>query len=442
LLLQYGFSKLLSVGTTERDPFCAQTGFLHDFPVNKRIRSRFLSLTGLLAWGKMKSVKRMNKNLEYAPKRRVNLDATSYGPLIKLVIALCVLAALVLLVVFVAMPLVNARIQSGAPLFGSAPAIEPAKQTDSPQNAILTNEVKTVQFGEGYGLPTAVVDPSVFDGEILFATGINENACDRLVRLNPETGAFANIALTRLNDTIRYPLENADIILYADCKTTGGGSIVRLDKATGETAVLAEFALDAPKLLFESPYVVWTERTDGKTAKVMVCDVTSGELLTLAVLNSAAYAESAPSIKSGQVLYADADTQNSGSSLIRTVLLSDNSRWDFSAGSYVHDPKSAGDRWAYLSGNHDTDSDLYVSVGGGAPKRVASGVIDFDITRTCVVFSRDETVYAYAFADDKTYLISETGINAQFVMAGEDYALWRDMSNPAQTLWKYIKVTN
>ncbi|MEN6637389.1 MAG: hypothetical protein ABFC56_16180 [Clostridiaceae bacterium] len=382
----------------------------------------------------------MNKNLSYTPKRRVNLDATSYGPLIKLVIALCVLAALVLIVVFVAMPLVNARIQSGASLFGSTPAVEPAKQTDSPLNPILTNEVRTVQFGEGYGLPTAVVDPSVFDGEILFATGASENACDRLVRLNPETGAFTNIAITRINDTIRYPVESASVIVYADCKTAGGGSIIKLDKATGETAVLAEFALDAPKIVFESPYAVWTERTDGTTARIMVCDVTSGELLTLAVLGSAVYAESVPSIKSGQVIYADADTKNAGSSLIRTVLLTDNSRWDFSAGSFVHDPKSAGDRWAYLSGNHDENSDLYVSVGGGAPKRVASGVIDFDITQSCVVFSRDETVYAYVFTDDKTYVISETGTNAQFVMADEDYAIWRDMSDPNQILWKYIKV--
>ena len=80
------------------------------------------------------------------------------------------------------------------------------------------------------------------------------------------------------------------------------------------------------------------------------------------------------------------------------------------------------------------------SVGGGAPKKVASGVIDFDITQNCVVFSRDETVYAYVFADDKTYLISETGSNAQFVMAGGSYAIWRDMSDPAQTLWKYLRV--
>jgi hypothetical protein len=403
------------------------------------IRSRFLSLTRLRACVKMKDVKRMSKNLTYAPKRRMNLDATSYGPLIKLAIALVILAAIVLVAVFVAVPLISARVNT-AVTDGNTPAQTTLKQTASPVNAILTNEVKTVQFGDGYGLPTAVVDPSVYGDEILFATGADENSCDRLVRLNPTTGAFTNIAITRINDTLRYPVESADVILYADCKTAGGGSIVRLDKATGETAVLAEFAQDVPKLSLESPYAVWTERTAGTTAKVMVCDVTTGELLTLAVLTGSAYAESAPSIKSGQVIFADADAQHPGQSLIRTVLLADNSRWDFAAGSFVHDPKSAGDRWAFLSGNHDESSDLYISVGGSAAKRVASGVIDFDITSTCVVFSRDETVYAYVFADDKTYVISETGTNAQFVMAGGDYALWRDMSDPAQTLWKYLKV--
>ncbi len=370
----------------------------------------------------------------------MNLDATSYGPVLKLVVALFLLAALALLVAFVAVPLVRMRLESGTPLIGGTPTQTVAKETAAPVNPILTNEVKTVQYGEGYGMPTAVVDPSVFGGAILFATGASEDACTRLVRLDPETGAFVNIDIPLMNDTIRYPVENDSIIVYADCKTDGGGSIVRLDKATGETTALSEFVMEAPKISMEAPYAVWTERTDETTAKLTVCDVTSGELLTLAVFTDSVYAESDPSIKSGQVIYADEDSANPGDSLIRTVLLSDNSRWDFSAGSFVHDPKSAGDRWAYLSGNHDENSDLYISVGGAAPVRVASGVIDFDITPTCVVFSRDETVYAYVFADNKTYVISETGVNSQFVMAGGDYALWRDMTDPDLPLWKYIKV--
>ena len=358
----------------------------------------------------------------------------------KLVFTLLILLAFILLTIFVFVPFIGERLESGTPLFGNTPAAEEATETALPVNPILTNQVKTVQYGSGYGLPTAVVDPSVFQGEILFATGDSADSCDRLVRLNPETGAFVTIGLTRLNDTIRYPVEDSDIILYADCKSDGGGSIVRLDKATGKTVVLSEFALEAPKLALEAPYAVWTERTDAATAKLIVCNVTDGELLTLALLTNSPYAESDPSIYSGQVIYADADTSNSGNSLIRTVLLADNSRWDFSAGSYVHDPKSAGDRWAYLSGNHDGESDLFVSVGGDAPSRVARGVIDFDITPSCVVFSRDETVYAYVFSDNKTYVLSETGTNSQFVMAGGDYALWRDISDPDQPLWKYIKV--
>lgn len=401
----------------------------------------FPALTERAGWGKMINVKRSSKHLKYSPsRRRWNLDATSYGPAMKLIITLLVLLAFVLLAAFVFVPFVAGRLESGAPLFGATPAAEAAEQTAPPVNPILTNQVETVQFGAGYGLPTAVVDPSVWQGEILFATGASGDACDRLVRLDPGTGAFTNIEITRINDTLRYPVENADRILYADCKSGGGGSIVQFDKATGKTAVLSEFALEAPKLALEAPYAVWTERTDAATAKLIVCDVTSGELLTLAVFTNSSYAESAPSICSGQVIYADADTANPGNSLIRTVLLTDNSRWDFSAGSYVHDPKSAGDRWAYLTGNHDGESDLYVSVGGSAPSLVARGVVDFGITPSCVVFSRDETVYAYVFSDNKTYVLSETGTNSQFVMAGGDYALWRDMSDPDQPLWKYIKV--
>ncbi|MEN6563548.1 MAG: hypothetical protein ABFD11_08380 [Christensenella sp.] len=383
----------------------------------------------------------MSKHLKYSPsRRRWNLDATSFGPALKLVLVLLLLAAFALLTIFVLVPFVSQRLTNGYSLFGETPKAEQASETAPPINPMLLNQVKTVQYGAGYGLPTAVVDPSVYEGEILFTTGENENACDRLVRLNPETGVFANVEIKRLNDTIRYPVESVDAILYADCKTAGGGSIVKLDKATGKTAVLSEFAQGVPKLSYESPYAVWTERTDDSTAKLMVCDVTNGELVTLAVFRNSPYAESEPSIKSGQVIYADADASNASGSLIRTVLLADNSRWDFTAGSFVHDPKSAGDRWAYLSGNHDGSSDLYVSVGGNAPNRIARGVIDFDITPTCVVFSRDETVYAYAFADQKTYVLSETGTNSQFVMAGGDYALWRDMTDPGQPLWKYIKV--
>ncbi len=388
----------------------------------------------------MITVKRSSKHLKYTPsKRRWNLDATSFGPALKLVVALLLLAGLVLLTVYTVVPFLTEKLQNGGSLF-SKETETAVVETPAPTNPILANQVKTVQYGEGYGLPAAVVDPSVYENEILFATGESEDACDRLVRLEPETGAFETVEVQRTNDTLRCPVENADVLVYLDAKLAGGGSIRMLDKLSGETSVLAEYAYAAPHLSLEAPYLVWTEHTGETTAKLMVCNIETKELLTLAVFEDSSYADSEPSIKSGQVIYADADETNPDDSLIRTVLLSDGSRWDYSAGTYVHDPKSAGDRWAYLTGNHDGDSDLYVSVNGGSPKRIARGVIDFDITLSCVVYSRDETVYAYTFSDDKTFVLSETSTNSQFVMAGGDYALWRDMTDPDSPLWKYIKV--
>jgi len=388
----------------------------------------------------MINVKRSSKHLKYTPsKRRWNLDATSFGPALKLVVALLLLAGLVLLTVYAVVPFLTEKLQNGGSLF-SKETETAVVETPAPTNPILANQVKTVQYGEGYGLPAAVVDPSVYENEILFATGESEDACDRLVRLEPETGAFETVEVQRINDTLRCPVENADVLAYLDAKLAGGGSIRMLDKASGETSVLAEYAYAAPHLSLEAPYLIWTEHTGETAAKLMVCNIETKELLTLAVFEDSSYADSKPSIRSGQVIYADADETNPGDSLIRTVLLSDGSRWDYSAGTYVHDPKSAGDRWAYLTGNHDGDSDLYVSVSGGSPKRIARGVIDFDITLSCVVYSRDETVYAYTFSDDKTFVLSETSTNSQFVMAGGDYALWRDMTDPDSPLWKYIKV--
>ncbi len=399
--------------------------------------SRVFALTGAAGCGKMGIVKRSNQNLNYTPKRRgVNFDATSGGPLLKLALGALIVLALVAAVAFLLVPYLARRMASGTPEAESTPRTGAAAA-----HPILSNAVGTVRYGEGYGMPTAVVDPSVYEDAILFATGASENACDRLVRLNPETGAFESIAVARENDTLRYPSENADTIVYIDAKDGGGGSIRKLDKATQENVVLCKFSCGMPRLQFEAPYLVWTERALDGSGKLMVCDSTTGELLTLALFGAdSPYAASDPSIKSGQVLYADADPSSEGESLIRTLLLSDGSGWDYAAGGYVHDPKSAGDRWAYLSGDHGAEGDLYIVVGGGKARRIARGAVDFAITSTCVVYNRDETVFAYVFSDDKTYILSETGANAQLVAAGGDYAIWRDRTAPGAPVWQFIRV--
>ena len=385
-------------------------------------------------------MKRVTQNLKYTPnRRRVHLDETSFGPVVKLVLAAVLIIGFAVLTALVIVPFLKDWFAGRAALPWQEQTSPRPALTAEPAHPILSNAVDTVRFGDGVDAGV-VVDPSIHDDRILFATGEEAARCDRLVRLDPFSGQSEVIEIDLQFDALRYPVEDAERIVYIDARAGGGGSIRLLEKASGETETLYELAWDIPRLFFEWPYLVWTERADESLSRLFALDLTSGEAVTLARFEDSPYASSAPSVRSGQVLYADEDMGQPGASLIRTVLLSDASRWDYAAGSYVHDPKTVGDRWAYLTGDHGEESDLYVVSGGGAPLRIARGAVDFAITPTCVVYNRDETVYAYVFSDHKTYVLSETSHNAQLVTAGGSYALWRDLTDEDQSVWKYIKV--
>lgn len=382
------------------------------------------------------SVKRVRKNLQYSSApRRMHLDETRFGPILKFALMILALIVFTLAVVFLLVPAMTRWFSKLSVPFSEgqsgSPAAEAAQQANNP---ILGNLAQTIS-AEG---AAALADVSVYDGQLLFAAGADAAHCDRLVRLNPQTGEQSVITLSLTYDTLRYPHEDADSIVYLDAKTEGGGNICLFDKNTGETHVVYKVAFGAPRLCYEAPYLVFTEWTGDNAASLYVCDLDSGEALALATFSASPYAASAPSLRSGQVLYADAG--EGGNSLIRTVLLQDGARWDYAAGMYVHDPKTAGDRWAWISGDHGTDSDLYVSVQGGQPALIARGVIDFAITSTCVVYNRDETVFAYSFLDDKTYVLSQTAHNCQLLTAEGDYAVWQDVTDAAHPVWRYIRV--
>lgn len=345
------------------------------------------------------------------------------------------LTAFALMTVFWLVPFLTERFAQRKLAF-EAPEQVAAQSAQAKPQAILSNTVSTLHFSEGESVYP--VDISIYGGKLLFAAG---EQADAFVRFDPETGLAEQLDIRPENDFLRAPVENADALFYLDALSEGGGSIRRVDKATGENTILCAASAGARKLLLEEPYLVWTEQADKTRTRLVAYDYQTGKSVTLALFdNDSPYASSQPSLKSGQVLYADEDADQAGCSLICAVLPNTGTRLDYAAGAYVHDPKSAGDRWAYLAGDHGDNADLYVVNGGGTPRRIARGATDFDITPACVAFGRDETVFAYLFADDRIYVLSETATNAQFVLAAGDYVIWRDCTNPKAPVWKYIKV--
>lgn len=366
--------------------------------------------------------------------RKTNLDATSAGPIVKLALAALGLLAAVLLTVFVLVPYLTGWLKSGLRYPWSEPTPVPSAAPTPVINALTVNRPEEIAY------PGVIVDPTVWNGTLLFATGEDGARCDQLVAYNLSDGAYARIETISQYECLRMPVQNDQYLLYLDGNTAGGGSIRVIDRSTGRDSVLTEYAFGVPKLFLEANYLTFTERASETRFRLNVTDLATKESATVAVFEYSEYAASAPSLASGQILYADADPADASKSVIRSLHIATDGRWAYDAGTYVHDPKSNGDSWVWMSGNHSVDSDLYLATHGGRPACIARGVADFGLTGQVVVFCRDESIYAYRIDEDKTYVLSDTGAHAQLLYTGGGYAVWRDVTDPEQPVYRAMKV--
>ncbi len=370
----------------------------------------------------------------------MHLNETRCWPVVRAALALLGCAALVLLIVFVLIPAYRNRPDSDAA--ARAPA---ARQTARPADAghdfsrsaaesLQSAVPQTVLLAAAEGVE-ALADPFVFGNEILFAAGPDTAHLTRLLRVDPATGAATELAVAREHDAVRNPCEDEAYAVYLDAKADGGGTVRALNKQTGESNAVCAVASGVPKLYLESPYLAFSERVSADAARLCVWNLSTGKNVALAVFTDPAYASSAPFIEGGKVYFADAD--DGGLSVVRTVRLSDGAISGYAPGTYVHNPQASGEMAAWLTGNRGGDSDLYLA-GDGDAVRIARGVVDFAIAPGCLVYSRDETVFACTIEDGRTYVLSAAGSSAQLAAAGEGLILWRDLTDAGRPLWKYV----
>lgn len=379
------------------------------------------------------------RSLKYNPGRaRVPLDATNAGPYLKLAACIAVLAAFILLVAFVLVPSMIRWFQTGI-VWNPAPVRSPAP-TVQPQDSIGSSMIREFPFDPALGI-NAILDPSVHGGSLLFVAGADTSVPNRLIRYDLTTGETQDVAVTIHNDAVRMPAESARYLVYFDQKSEGGGSVRVIDKALRTDTAVCDVRFGVPRLFVEAQYLVFTERTDVGAYRVNAVDLGTMESVAIAVIEDDDYGVSLPSLASGQALYAARNADRPAESVIESVRLDTGAPFTFDPGTYVHDPKSNGDCWAWMTGNHDGGSALYLSERGGAPMLIARGIADFYILRTALVYCRDEAIYAYAFSDGRTYVLSEAGVKAQLLTAMNGYVVWRDVTDPADVRYKFLKAT-
>ena len=378
-------------------------------------------------------LKRNYPQLAYRPNRRVLLDALRFGPLLRLAAVVSIAAAVCGALVFA-----GVAIRRRAAL-AQVDAL-PAQATATPEAAATGSApgpVHAVVLPAGVSL---LADASIADGALLFAAGEADDRFDQIVRVDAASGDAEAIRAPVEYASLRNPVESGGQIAYIDARASGGGAIMLLDRASGAARRVCLHAAEIPALYYEAPYLVWQMRTAEHIEKLVAFNTQAASAVTLTVFGDTAGALSEPSLKSGLVLYADAGADTPDAGYIRATQLLDGSAWESAMDMPVHDPKSFGHTWAWLTGRHGADGDLYYSENGASPVCAARGVVDFGITAGGLVYGKDETVYLYRLSDGETVRLSEPGTRAQLAAVADELALWRDITDAAQPIWKYRRI--
>lgn len=292
-----------------------------------------------------------------------------------------------------------------------------------------------------YGDTLMFCGGEIVDGDAymtgLFSVSTDENA--------PRTAKRTNIILE--NDHIMYPCFNDNWLVYLDAKASSGGKIMcsPYSGESSEAFLVKEVYTGHPALFLSGNYLAWTERTGTSMDKLYIYDLTTRESATVQMFNKTTYyGVSKPHLSGKQLVWADVDTENSTGSMTSQICIMNTESGEFLSykpGTYAHDPKSNGDKYiAWITGNHGTDSELYISYDMGEAEKIAEGVVDFYMDENYLAYQKDEMVYVYIFSTKAQYRVSKSGQCVQLIGASGGCVMWSDVSSRMREVPQYIVI--
>ncbi len=368
-------------------------------------------------------MKRAEKHLRYsATNRRPQLDEARYGSLIKLLILVGSLALASAAAVFFIVPLLR-----------SIPFQKEEAVPDSgEQTPVWSEKIRTLSETGWIG------EVSEWNGSFLYSSGSSAESLTRLNRLHLETGESESVSVPLSGDSIRYPYENDEWILYGDYSSDGSGAIRLLEKKSGEDSTLYTFKESAPPLFCSFPYVVFTARTDADSYTLTVLDVRSRSSVAAARFSGPEYGTSAPAVRNGQIVYSNLNPENPKTSMLRRISLSDGARSDLDPGIYIHDPVLTENSVLAISGLHSPDSVLYEIRPDGSCEPIAHSVVRFGCSGNSPVFSANGTIFRVENGSGRTVALSETGAVCELVGTTDSSVIWMDRSDPERIVFRYL----
>lgn len=362
-------------------------------------------------------------DLKYHKKPRRSLDESLAGPVLRLLAALLAAVLAISLLVFIVIPalvrLFGGTLTRQDAAIESTPSPSPtAAPTPEP---VWAGEAVSIDSKALGGLP--MLDPSIYGGRILYVTGTDASAPDRLYAYDISTGVSRQLAAKRENGTLRNPVENADYLLYEDVSPEGAGSLYLRDRKTGADTQLLSLRYGAPRLFLSNNYLCYAARTGADTSELYLVDLISRAGLAVARFYGAAYGASLPNLSGMVLTYAEASAD--GRSALVSIKPSSSEKTSVEIDGLVHDPKRGSGFTAYLNSAHGETAQLVLLKDGEAPRPIASNVADFFVSGAYIVYQSGGEVHACHADSGAVFTLSGGGGSSRLLTAGGGYALWQ-----------------
>ena len=264
----------------------------------------------------------------------------------------------------------------------------------------------------------------------------DEAAFTRLILYDTVAQHATYLPLELTYKSIRHPQMNEKWIVYLDALASGGGQIRVYDRGTGENRVLKTVHLGLPTLALWEDTVFWVERTGTSRDKLFGCDVRTGESVTLELFSSEDAGISSISAADGKLVYV------SGPGTFKTLDLITGETREEHFGITVHDPRTDGRIVAFLTGYHGEDSSLVYVNEAGDLITVAEGVADFALADGAIVYGELDRTYVYFLDDGSTFGLTRPSESALFLGAGEDFAIWMDVTWRDRDIIEYMHLND
>ncbi len=384
--------------------------------------------------------RRMRRSLRvraYAGKRGVSrVHSSPLIPIIKIVVIVILIAAAGFAIYKWGIPL-------GKQLFGPSepePTPSPIATPTPPPATYAKADMSDLE--EEILIPHWFIsDPYYFGGKIVYTSGQIEAtappAVENLLVFDIASSDYTRIEtperLTVRNNYFE-PKMNEYWIVWMETVPKGGGRVMAYDKRTNTSFVLREYTFGMPKLQLSGNYCMFTVSTGANSDKLYLYDLENKESLMLRSFkyNEEPFSLSRPSICESEMIWIDGMDAETGVTTIKAYKIKDGIAFEQSPyliNSYVFDPLTNGEVIVFLNTQRSLDGDLMVSVGGGEPVVVATGVLNFDLGDHYIAYTKDEAVYVYYWEDGSTGRLSNSNSRAILASVTENVALWYDITD-------------